>query len=93
MRRHPVGAKPPKRARAPKMVSRAAAPKTKRKTPFWQPRWIMDIISELRKVVWPTRQDTLSLTVVVVIIAGAIGAALGGIDLGFAWIVEHILIP
>jgi preprotein translocase subunit SecE len=93
MRRHPVAAKPPKRARAPKVLPRGAGPKPKRKTPFWQPRWIMDIVSELRKVVWPTRQDTLRLTVVVVIIAGSIGAALGGIDLGFAWIIEHILLP
>jgi preprotein translocase subunit SecE len=93
MRRHPVAAKAPKRARAPKVLPRAAAPKTKRKAPFWQPRWIMDIISELRKVVWPTRQDTLHLTVVVVIVSAVIGASLGGIDLGFAWFVEHVLIP
>lgn len=93
MRRHPVGAKPPKRTRAPKMTSRAAAPKAKRKTPFWQPRWIMDIISELRKVVWPTRQDTIHLTVVVAIVSAIIGGILGGLDLGFAWIVEHIFIP
>ncbi len=93
MRRHPATSKPPKRGRAPGALPRAAAPKTKRKTPFWQPKWIMDIVSELRKVVWPTRQDTLHLTVVVVIVATIIGAALGGIDLGFAWIVENILIP
>ena len=85
--------KPPKGGGAPKGLPRATAPKGKRKTRFWQPRWIMDIIGELRKVVWPTRQDTLRLTVVVVIIAGIIGAALGGVDLGFAWIVENILIP
>lgn len=88
-----MAAKPPKRGGAPKVLPRAAAPKTKRKAPFWQPRWIMDIVTELRKVVWPTRQDTIRLTVVVVIISGVIGAALGGIDLGFAWIVEHVFIP
>lgn len=88
-----MAAKPPKRGGAPKALPRAAAPKTKRKAPFWQPRWIMDIVTELRKVVWPTRHDTIRLTVVVVIIAGVIGAALGGIDLGFAWIVERAFIP
>jgi preprotein translocase subunit SecE len=88
-----MAAKPSKRGGAPRVLPRGAAPKTKRKTPFWQPRWIMDIVSELRKVVWPTRQDTLHLTVVVVIVSALIGGALGGIDMGFAWIVERVLIP
>jgi preprotein translocase subunit SecE len=56
------------------------------------PRWIVDIITELRKVVWPTRHDTLHLTVVVLVVSVAIGAALGGLDLGFAWLVEHVLL-
>jgi preprotein translocase subunit SecE len=46
----------------------------------------------LRKVVWPSRQDTLHLTVVVLIVASIIGAALGGLDLGFAWLAEHVLL-
>jgi len=35
----------------------------------WRPRFVMDIINELRKVVWPSRQDTVHLTIVVVIVA------------------------
>jgi len=46
----------------------------------------------LRKVVWPSRQDTVHLTVVVLIVATIIGLALGGLDLGFAWLAEHILL-
>jgi len=46
----------------------------------------------LRKVVWPSRQDTLHLTVVVLIVASIIGLALGGLDLGFAWLAEHVLL-
>ena len=32
------------------------------------PRWAMDIISELRKVTWPKREDVMHLTVVIVIV-------------------------
>jgi preprotein translocase subunit SecE len=52
----------------------------------------MDIISELRKVVWPSRPDTMHLTVVVLIVSVVIGLFLGGVDMGFAWLVEHILL-
>jgi preprotein translocase subunit SecE len=52
----------------------------------------MDIISELRKVVWPSRPDTVHLTVVVIIVSVAMGIFLGGVDMGFAWLVEHILL-
>ncbi len=58
----------------------------------WRPRFLMDIISELRKVVWPSRQDTVHLTVVVVIVALFVGALLGGIDIGFGWLIDHLLL-
>ena len=94
MRRHPAVGKPPKRGRGgiPRAAPRAAPGRGGGGVLSWRPRWLADIISELRKVVWPSRQDTVHLTVVVLIVAAAIGAALGGIDLGFAWVVEHILL-
>jgi preprotein translocase subunit SecE len=52
----------------------------------------MDIISELRKVVWPTRQDTVYLTVVVVVVTLILGAVLGAIDIGFGWFIEQTLL-
>jgi preprotein translocase SecE subunit len=58
----------------------------------WRPRFLMDIINELRKVVWPSRQDTMHLTVVVIIVSIIVGAALGGIDIGFGWFVDHVLL-
>ena len=42
------------------------------------------IWSELKKVTWPTRKEAARLTVLVLIISGAIGAILSVIDLGFA---------
>jgi preprotein translocase SecE subunit len=94
MRRHPVGARGPKRGRSaiPRAAARTAPGKAKGGLLSWRPRWITDIITELRKVVWPTRQDTLHLTVVVLIVATLIGIALGGLDLGFAWLAEHVLL-
>jgi len=94
IRRHPAATKPSKRGggvtlpRAP----RAAPTKGKRGILSWRPRWLMDIISELRKVVWPSRPDTMHLTVVVIIVSVAIGVFLGGVDMGFAWLVEHVLL-
>ncbi len=58
----------------------------------WRPRFLMDIINELRKVVWPSRQDTVHLTIVVVIVAILVGAVLGGIDIGFGWLIDNSLL-
>jgi preprotein translocase SecE subunit len=94
MRRHPAVTRAEKRGRRgiPRAAQRPAPGKAKGGILSWRPRWITDIIIELRKVVWPTRQDTLHLTVVVLIVATLIGVALGGLDLGFAWLAEHILL-
>jgi preprotein translocase subunit SecE len=56
------------------------------------PRWITDIFAELRRVVWPSREETTNLTIVVIIVAVAMGVILGGIDLAFEWGVENILL-
>ena len=58
----------------------------------WRPQYVMDIITELRKVVWPTRQDTVHLTIVVIVVSVIIGAMLGGIDIGFGWIIDNTLL-
>ena len=73
-------------------VPRAA---TRRRNPLaflskLQPRFVTDIISELRKVTWPTFAETRYLTVVVAIVAVAVGLFLGGIDLAFGWTVERL---
>ncbi len=58
----------------------------------WRPRFVMDIISELRKVIWPNRDDTLHMAVVVCIVTIIFGAILGGIDIGFGWLVDNTLL-
>jgi preprotein translocase SecE subunit len=54
------------------------------------PRRVMDIISELRKVTWPSFAETRYLTIVVAIVAVAMGIFLGALDLAFGWVVERI---
>lgn len=41
---------------------------------------IRNVISELRKVTWPTREETRNLTIVVVGISAVIGISLGLLD-------------
>ena len=42
-----------------------------------------EVISELKKVTWPTREETTRLTLLVIAISIAIGIALGIIDMLF----------
>jgi preprotein translocase subunit SecE len=53
--------------------------------------YVREVMSELRKVVWPTREEIRRLTVMVIIIAGAVGVLLGAIDLGFTHLVNLFL--
>jgi preprotein translocase SecE subunit len=52
----------------------------------------VDIISELRKVTWPSRQEVGYLTTVVIIVSLIVGAILGTADLGFGWFVEQTIL-
>lgn len=42
--------------------------------------FIGEVISELKKVTWPTREETIKLTVVVIAISVIVGAFIGGLD-------------
>jgi len=55
-----------------------------------QPRAVSDVIAELRKVTWPSFSETRYLTIVVAIVAVAMGLFLGGVDLLFGWIIERL---
>ena len=55
-----------------------------------KPRFAGDIFAELRKVTWPTFVETRYLTMVVAIVAIAMGLFLGLIDLGFGWVIEKL---
>ena len=46
---------------------------------------------ELKKVVWPTRQETIRLTLVVIIISLIVGLFLGGLDFIFVKLIGIIV--
>ncbi|MBI4036784.1 preprotein translocase subunit SecE [Candidatus Daviesbacteria bacterium] len=42
--------------------------------------FLKEVKEELEKVVWPTREQTIRYTILVIIVAVAVGLALGGLD-------------
>jgi len=46
------------------------------------------IVDELKKVSWPTRRETIRLTIIVIVITLIIGFYIGVLDLIFAKILE-----
>jgi preprotein translocase subunit SecE len=46
--------------------------------------------TELLKVVWPTRQETIQTTSIVMIMVGLTGFILWGIDSGMMWVIAKI---
>lgn len=54
-------------------------------------RLVGEVVSELRRVTWPTRQETMRLTLMVLAVSAAVGVFLGLVDLGFTRAFEVIL--
>ena len=54
-------------------------------------RMFGEVVSELRRVTWPTREETMRLTLIVLAISAAVGAFLGLVDIGFSRLFEIIL--
>ena len=79
-------------ASTPSVVS-APARRTRRFFGSFRPSFVMNIISELRKVVWPTRGETSNLTMVVIVVSVAVAILLGSVDWGFNRILENVLLP
>lgn len=48
--------------------------------------FLKEVREELEKVAWPTRQQTTRYTILVIIVALAVGVFLGGLDVLFTWI-------
>jgi preprotein translocase subunit SecE len=86
----PAGPRPAKKQEAAALAAEGA----RKRSPYdrYVPRFVKDIVSELKKVTWPTREETWRLTVAVVVVSVAIGLALGGVDIGFNWFVDHTLL-
>ena len=50
-----------------------------------------DIINELRKVTWPTREEATRLTILVIAVSLAMGLLLGIVDLIFSGLMLRLL--
>jgi preprotein translocase subunit SecE len=103
MRRQQLISKPPAKSpgfkpsgpRPQKKQQQAAQAEAQRQRGFFArlvPNAVRDIINELKKVTWPTREETTRLTVAVIAVAAAIGAMLGGVDMVFNWLVDNTLL-
>jgi preprotein translocase subunit SecE len=80
-----IGKEPATQPSAPKGRPAAATANTTR--PSWinkQRGNIDNIIAELRKVTWPTREETRNLTIVVIGISAVLGAVLATLDALFS---------
>ena len=53
--------------------------------------YFIDTRGELRKVTWPTRQQTINLTLIVLAVTVAMAIFLGGVDWIFANLIRLIL--
>ena len=87
-----AGLKRPLGPRTPRQTRGAKPPSQKRGLrPKW-PGFLEDIYSELKKVTWPTRQETAYLTMVVIVVAVAAGVILGVVDVIFNWVIDKVLL-
>ena len=78
-RRAAVRGRHPQGHRAPGAVAqRAREPRTKPR------QFVREVNAELRKVAWPTRRETLNLSVIVLIFLVVMTALIAGFDFGFS---------
>ena len=98
IRRHPSGRKPSRQRPVRPTTSRPQGRSQRDSTEgrgllgMLRPRWAEDIISELRKVTWPSMEETRYLTIVVLVVASAFGLFLGGVDMFFNWAIDNTLL-
>jgi len=50
-----------------------------------------DVLAEFRKVTWPSRQELINSTVVVIVVTVVLALFLGAVDIVLARVVEWIL--
>ena len=61
------------------VAGRRSVPRLSRLSSYFR-----EVVGELKKVVWPTRQETRRLTLMLLGIAGAVAVLLGAFDVGFS---------
>jgi preprotein translocase subunit SecE len=54
-------------------------------------QFFREVVAEFRKVTWPSREQLINSTTVVLVVTVVIAFFLGAVDIGLARIVERIL--
>ncbi len=54
-------------------------------------RYLRDVRAELNRVTWPSRQELIAGTVVVVVVVSVMAAYLGAWDAVFTWLFQRVL--
>ena len=73
---------------APKLPAKKGPEKAPKEA---KPSFISNVIGELKKVVWPTRQETIKLTTMVLVVSLVMGAILGLCDFGFSKLIDLLV--
>lgn len=55
-------------------------------------KFLREAYSEMQKVSWPTREQTIQYTTLVVIISLSVALFLGALDYGFGWMIKNTLL-
>ena len=53
-------------------------------------RFLREVVAELSKVIWPTRKELVTYTIVVIVFVSIMTAFVTGLDIGFAKIVTWV---
>jgi preprotein translocase subunit SecE len=53
--------------------------------------FVQDVLVEFRKVTWPSRQELINSTTVVIVVTVVLAFFLGGVDIALPRLVERIL--
>lgn len=54
-------------------------------------RYIQEVRMELTKVIWPTKDEVIKLTLTVLIISTIVGIYIGGLDFAFTKLLEVLI--
>ena len=54
-------------------------------------RFFIEVIAELRRTTWPTRQEATRLSILVLVVAVFFGVFLGAIDYGFGQLSKFLI--
>jgi len=53
--------------------------------------FLKEVRVELKKVNWPTRNETIKLTLIVIIVTAGVAAFLGGLDFVFNQLIQTLI--